>query len=125
MAQARSGNRQLERVRSEGDADVDLGGRVVLQGYQEVLDDAVPGELDAGREEPGVARHLQTGLGPRGLAEEPVELGQHRLGLGRRLVFQVGHDASHVVERLTAGSLDGDEGVLGLVGLLSQGSPAG
>ena len=41
-AHARPGNSQFERVRRQGDGDIDLCSRVVVQGYQEVLDDAVP-----------------------------------------------------------------------------------
>ena len=120
VTRARASNSQLERAGRKGDTDFDLRRRVVLQGHQEVLDDAVPGQLHARGEQPGVTRHLEAGLRPGGLAQEPVELGEHRLGFGRCLVFQVRDNPSHVVQRLTAGALDGDESVLCLVRSLGQ-----
>ena len=86
LAHARAHHLELERVRPEHHLDPGRGRRVLLQGGEEMLDDAVARELKARRQQAGVAGDLEANIELVGLAEQPVELGQHRLGARGRLL---------------------------------------
>jgi hypothetical protein len=80
-----------------------------------VLDDAITRELETRRQKAGVTGDLEADIEFADLAEEAVELGQHRLGSCGRLLTKASDHVTHVSEGLSARALDGNEGIGGLV----------
>jgi hypothetical protein len=96
--------------------------------HQRLLDDPVRGQVDPGRELDrlpfGHQLDWQTGI--TNLPDEAIEVAQARLrrehgGLVRR--SEDIHQAAHLVERLAAGRLDGNESLDRLVGIRRQRPP--
>ena len=117
------------RVRGVADGDLGAGRVRVAQRVRErLLDDAVGGEVDAGRQRDGRALALDDDLEPRGLdgGGERVEVVEARLR-GVPVLAVLGlvgahglQQAAQLGERVAAGGLDRLQGLAGDVGALVE-----
>src|SRR5580704_16713796 len=104
----RAGDAQLEAVVGEAQTHVDLGGGLVTQHPQQLLDNPEPGQLEARWQGPRGPFDGEPG-GRRGRArEQAAQLGQSRLGFRGRIAERA-HHLSHGVEDRPAGQLDRGE----------------
>ena len=111
---------ELERIVAEAHAHFDAWG--VVERCEQVLDDPVRGQLDAGRQNVGTALDGQPRVVALGAFQQRLEVGQGRLRLRWEIgavVAQYTQNRAHLLKRASALALDLDEGggaVAGSVG---------
>src|SRR5580692_7762781 len=111
----RTGDAQLEAVVGEAQPHVDLGGGLVTQHPQQLLNDPEPGQLEARWQGPRGPLYGQPGDRRGRAREKAAQLGQPRLGLRGRIAERA-HHLSHGVEDRPAGQLDSGEARIELAG---------
>src|SRR4051794_1108122 len=102
-----TGDGELERGVREANAHLDAGG--VLERVEQLLDDAVGGELDRGREHPGVPLDGQPGLAALGPHQQRLQVRQRRLRIDRGLggiVAEHADEGPHLLEGAATLALD-------------------
>ena len=110
-----TGDAQLEAVGGEAQPHVDLGGGLVTQHRQQLLDDPVRGQLEARRQRSRWPLDGQPGARRSRTCKQVAQFGQARLGFPGR-VTERAHHVPHGVEDCPAGQLDRGEARIETVG---------